>query len=279
MNDSDDPFKKAPDLESLEKHIQLDRMDPLAATQAAESITAPKPLGPVKQFYRDVMDCLTEPRYFFEVRYPQVKLTYALTFGIIVSWIAAFLDWLTRLIRHETLFDGFLRMKEKLHSLPMWKNLPDDFWAQPTEKTSFFPPWLVELFGIILSPFQSLAGFCVSGVILFIGAYLLIPKNPEPNKDPVDVSHLIKLVAFTSAPHLIASILGFLPLNLGAFIGWIYGLGLIIIALSQRYKISGLRAGGVLVIPSFIGMFVVACFLGVLAVIGYGMFTAIFGGH
>ncbi len=280
MNDSDDPFIKKPDLESLEKHIQLEGRESSLTSQAppvhSESL---KPVGPVKQFYRDVMDCLTEPRHFFEVRYPQVGLTYALTFGIIVSWIAALLDWLTRIIRHETLYDGFLKMREKLQGLPIWKSLPEDFWAQPTSTPSTFPSWLTDVFGVLLSPFQSLAGFCISGVVLFLGAYLLIPKKTEAKQDPVDITHLIKIVAFTSAPHLIASVLGFLPLGMGSLIGWIYGIALVMIALSQRYKISNLRALGIIALPSLVGIFILSCFVGVLLAVGYGMFTAMFGGH
>jgi len=115
MNEDDD---------SIHKQIQLDgRESEPKATEGGE------PVGPIKQFYCDLVLVLTEPKLFFESRFSETSLSYALAFGIIVNWIAAALSWLTRTIRHETIFDSLIKMRETLQELPFWKNVPDNFWA------------------------------------------------------------------------------------------------------------------------------------------------------
>jgi hypothetical protein len=178
MNDSDDP--KNPELDSLEKHIKLNWDEASPSKVSPDSAAAPPSfeVSPVKQFYRDLFDCLTEPKFFFTERFPKTSLSYAFAFGIIVNWIAAFLSWIIREVKHETLLDGFMRMRDKLQQLPVWRSLPDNFWAQGDHpSTPLFPSWLAEVMRIILSPFQSLVHFAISGLVLFIGAYLLIPKK------------------------------------------------------------------------------------------------------
>ena len=288
MNDSESPSGKDHGPNSLEGHIQLDGRDdlptkelPPAASETPPPGEPPRSLGPVKQFYRDLMDTLTEPRFFFRERYPKISFNYALTFGIVVSWIAAFLDWMTRIVRHETFLDSFLKMRDKLQDLPFWKVLPDNFWAQSAnEHASLFPAWIAELLGIALSPFQSLLGFCVSGFILFLGAYFLVPKEDTGiTRDKAQISSLIKLVCFAAAPRLISSILGFLPLGIGTLIGSIYGVVLTIIALQERFKVSGLRACGIMILPGILVVFVMSCMIGAFAGILFGLFAALFGSH
>ncbi len=234
--------------------------------------------GPVKQFYRDLVMLLTEPRGFFKVRYPEVNLTYALAFGIIVNWIAAFFDWLTRMVKHETLLDGLNRMRHQLEMLPFWKNLPDTIWEQNPARDAMFPVWLAEFFGIILSPFQSLVRFCISGFILFLGAYFLIRKKSDL-QDRIDISAFIKLTAFSSAPYLVASILGFLPLGFGAFIGWVFSIAVLVMGLTTRYRISGLRSVVIIILPGVMAIMAVSCLIGVIAALGFGLFAALFGSH
>ena len=216
-----------------------------------------------KQFYRDLVECLTEPRRFFGIRYSQISLSYALAFGILINWVAAFFDWLTRIIHHETLLDGLLKMREKLQGLPMWKSLPSDIWAQNPDHTSLFPAWLAEVFGLALSPFQSLLHFSIDGVSV--------------TRDPPDLAFAIKLTALCAAPNIVGSILGFLPLSLGAFIAGIYTFALTMIALMTRYQVSGLRAFSMIILPGLMAVFAIGCILSVFGALLFGSMAALFG--
>ena len=254
--------------------------------------TPARELSPIHQMYRDVVDCLTEPRWFFTERYPRITFNYALAFGIVVNWMVAFLEWLTRVVRQETLLDGLLRMRDQLRQLPIWKNLPADIWAQNPERTSMFPAWLAEVFGVALSPFQTLIHFLFSGLLIWIGASLLVPKamtQPQASNDPlneipapqsgrdlVNVTNTIKLVALAAVPNLIGAILGFLPLGLGAFIGWIYSFCILILAISIRYRVSYLRSFAIVILPGVIGMIVVSCVVSVFAALIFGTIAALF---
>ena len=236
-----------------------------------------------KQFYRDLVECLTEPRRFFGIRYSQISLSYALAFGILINWVAAFFDWLTRIIHHETLLDGLLKMREKLQGLPMWKSLPSDIWAQNPDHTSLFPAWLAEVFGLALSPFQSLLHFLIRGMVLWLGIYLLLPREPisidgvSVTRDPPDLAFAIKLTALCAAPNIVGSILGFLPLSLGAFIAGIYTFALTMIALMTRYQVSGLRAFSMIILPGLMAVFAIGCILSVFGALLFGSMAALFG--
>jgi hypothetical protein len=271
----------------------------MESTQMSEetTITIPsRPLNPFHQMYRDVVDCLTEPRWFFRERYPRITFNYALAFGIIVNWVAAFLEWLTRLIRHETLLDSLLKIRSQLQQLPVWKNLPTDIWAQTPEKTSLFPAWLAEVFGVALSPFQTLIRFVVSGLILWIGASLLVPKaltqsqaaadplNEVPVHEPslrdfVNITNTIKLVALASVPSLIGAILGFLPFGMGGAISWVYSFVILVLAISIRFRVSYLRSFAIVVLPGIVGVVALSCIISVAAALIFGTIAALFQVH
>jgi hypothetical protein len=255
-----------------------------------------EPLNPVKQIYRDLIDCLTEPRRFFSERYPKITFNYALAFGIVVNWLASFLEWLTRMVRHETLLDGLLKMRDQLQQLPLWKNLPADIWAQNPEHISMFPAWLAEVFGVALSPFNTLVRFLISGLMLWIGASILVPKTltqsqastdplneiPEPtpgHRDLVNITNTIKLVALASVPNLIGAILGFLPLGLGGFFAGIYSFVILILAISLRFRVSYLRSFAIVVLPGIIGTMIFACVIGVFLALIFGTIAALFQVH
>ena len=264
------------DDDSLEKHIQLDGRE-LNALPEMSSPDDPLPIGPVKQFCRDLILVLTEPSIFFKTRYPETSFTYALAFGITVAWIATFLSWLTRIVRHETLLDGFLKMREKLQELPFWKNIPDSFWAQNTPQSSqILPTWLAEIFGIVLSPFQALISLTLSGVLIFLGCFLLVPKTDPAMGDSVELKNTIKLVAFASSPILISAILGFLPFNFGAGIGWIYTLVLTVLALSIRFHVSTPRSFAIVVLPGIVTLMTLGCVIGLIAGVFFGLIASFF---
>ena len=308
MNDSEDPK----DLEGLEKHIRMswdeektstpieaDKPDsekpaepsetvhashePVhtsseAVPPAPENSTPPKAKdGLVRQYYRDLMDCLTNPTHFFKERYPKISLSYALAFGIVTLWITNLFEWLTRAVRHETLLEGFTRMRERLQGLPYWRNLPANFWAQGQEgATNSYPAWVPEMFRFTLSPFQSLLHFCIKGFILFIGAWLLIRARNEEKQDSVSLGNFVKLSSLTSAPLLVGALLTFLPFGFGAFLGWVYCLVLLIVGLQIRYQISTLRAIIVMALPGFLAVVLAGALLLAALILGIGLITALF---
>ena len=239
-----------------------------------------KPLNPylhyLKKFYGDLVGSLSEPTLFFKERYPKISFTHALAFGVATDWIANFLNWLTRIVRHETLMDGLLKIRHQLEALPFWKSLPSSIWAQVPDSSHLFPAWLTEIAGVALSPFQSLFRIVTSGLIIWLGSLLLISKSRD--HDSIDLKSAMKLVALCTAPHLLGAILGFLPLNLGSFFAWIYGICLIVFALSLRYQISKLRSLGVLMLPGILLSVVGTCFLGLIVAVFFGAIAAIFGG-
>ncbi len=234
----------------------------------------PEP-GPVRTFFNDLILLLTEPVRFFKDRFPSYSLSRALVFGILVNWVAAGFEWVTRLVKNESLLDGILRVKRQLETLPFWNQLPDTLWNQRAEPSAI-PAWLAELSGIALSPFQSVFNFTISGMSLFVGAWLLIRRRNQ-GEDPVEIPVFVRIVAFSSAPRLIASWLGFLPVGIGGFIGWVYSAALLLLGLKVRFRISGLRALVLVLLPGLLGMLAIGCLVGGLMAIGIGLMAALFG--
>jgi hypothetical protein len=235
----------------------------------------PEP-GPVRVFFSDLVLLLTEPARFFGERFGTYSLTRALVFGIIVNWVASFFDWLTRLIKNETLMDGILRVKRQLEMLPFWNRLPETLWDQGNRAKPLFPSWLAELSGIALSPFHSLLQFAISGIALYACAWILIRRRNE-GEDALEIPVFMRLAAFASTPNLIASILGFLPVGLGGFIGWIYCAALMMVGLMTRFRISGLRALVLMLLPGILGTLALACVIGGLVALVLALFAALFG--
>jgi hypothetical protein len=234
----------------------------------------------IRIYFRDLVQLLTEPKSYFRDRFPELTFSQALTFGVVSNWIAAFLGWLTRTLKHETLLDGMMKMREQLSQLPYWKDLPDTIWqqGQDVHNGPLSSPWAVELLGIFISPFQSLFNFCISGIVIFVGAWVLIPKNEESGQDKLEVSGFIKLIAIASAPSLVGAILGFLPFGLNSLIGFIYTLTILIIGIASRYKVSSLRSAGVILLPGILAMTVLGCLIFGLGALIMGLVAAFFGG-
>ncbi len=266
----------------------MDETLPPPASEPSEQPIHPKsgldsntPAGLVRQFYQDLVQLLTLPRSFFEHRYPRVSTYYALAFGIVVNWLAAVLSWMTRIVKHETLFDALNRMRDRLSVLPMWKSLPTDLWPATSDHFSLFPAWMTELFGITLSPFSTLMGFFFRSAIIFLGVYLLYPKEqlqePRSPRDRPEYTGVLRITALVAAPNLLASLLGFMPAGLGDFVGGIYTLVILLIALSVRYRVSGLRAFAMVFLPGTLITVLFSCVLAVFAGIFFGGIAALFG--
>ncbi len=231
--------------------------------------------GQIKQFYQDAVKVLTEPVSFFNERFEAMSFNYALVFGLVLSWIAAFLDWITRAVKNESLLDGFLKIKNQLHQLPIWKDLPADIWAQGENINTVMPVWGLEGLRMLINPFHSLFSMFSYGVIFWLGAVLLVTKD-NPTKNSVTITNVIKITAIAASSSIVGSVLGFLPLSLGSFLGWIYHAALLCIGFSERFQISRLRGLGIVFLPTIVTIIAASCLLGVIVAIFAGVITSLF---
>ena len=243
----------------------------------------------VRHFYRDLVDSLTEPRRFFAERYPHLSFNYALAFGLTVGWTGEGLKWAVRMINHETLMDGFLKIRDQLMQLPIWKDLPTSMWVQnPTEIQSLFPAWIAEAATVALFPFSFLIKIVISSVALAVGGFFFIGNRSKSHQesqllgggpamvsDPSDLTHWMKLVAATSGPLMLSAILSFLPLGLGNMVGFLYGLAILLIAISIRYRISMLRGFAVLTAPWLALLMIGGCFIAFFGAMIFAFIAAI----
>ena len=232
-------------------------------------------LGIIKQLYRDALQALTEPVRFYQTRFEQMSLNYSLVFGLVFCWIAAFFDWITRAVKHETLMDGFLKIKNQLHTLPFWKELPADIWAQGDNVNSLMPAWGFEGLRMLINPFHSLFSFFAYGIIFWLGATLLV-SSENPTKKSVTITNVIKITAISSAAQIVGSVLGFLPIGMGSFFGWIYYTALLTIGFSVRFQISRLRGLAVVFLPTIVTILVASCFIGIIVALFAGLITSLF---
>jgi len=230
--------------------------------------------GYLKQLYRDSVSVLTEPSEFFKGRYSTMSFNNALVFGVVLTWIAAFLDWITRAIKHETLMDGLLKIKEQLHSLPIWKDMPETIWTQGNAAASIMPAWGMEGLKMLITPFNSLIGFFLYGVIFWLGATFLV-SNDNPAKKEVSIHNVVKITAIASASSIVSAVLGFLPIGLGNFVGWIFHTVLLMIGFSLTFKISRLRSLAVIFLPETIGILFFSCLAGVVIALFAGLFASL----
>lgn len=232
----------------------------------------------LNQAFEDVIASLTEPRRFYTERYPQLSQNYALALGLGVTWLAAALKWLVRVLNHETFFDGFVRIRDQLMQLPVWKDLPPSIWAQnPASAGSMFPGWLAEAATVALFPFSFLLQIVLSAVAMTVGGYLFIRKREGIDADRPDINHFMKIAALASTPALVGAILSFLPLGLGALIGWVYSFFMLLFAVHLRYRISMLRAFAVVFTPWFALAMVGACLIGLFSAVIFGLIGSILG--
>lgn len=231
-----------------------------------------------RQFYEDLVGSLTEPRRFYTERYPQMSQNHALAFGLGVSWLATALKWLTRVLNHESFMDSFIRIRDQLMQLPVWRELPTSIWAQnPTTVPAAFPAWIAEAGTVALYPFSFLLQIVISAVALTIGAYLFIKPRTDGTADRPDLTHFMKIAALASTPSIVGAILSFLPIGLGTTIGWLYAFLMLLFAVSIRYKVSMLRSFAVVVTPWFALAMAGACGLGLFGAVILGFIASLFG--
>lgn len=238
-------------------------------------ITPDANLGIIKQLYQDAFRVLTEPVRFFDERFEAMSFNYSLVFGLVITWIAAFFDWITRAVKHESLMDGFLKIKNQLQQLPIWKDLPADIWAQGENVNSLMPAWGLEGLRMLVNPFHSLFSFFIYGILFWLGATLLVSKD-NPTRKSVTITNVIKITSIASATSIVGSILGFLPLSLGSFLGWIYHTAILMIGFSERFQISRLRGLAVVFLPTIVTIVVASCLVGLIVALFAGIISSLF---
>jgi hypothetical protein len=237
-------------------------------------ITPDANLGMLKQFYRDAVMVLTEPTAFFKGRYESMSFNYALAFGMAISWIAAFIDWVTRALKHESLMDGFLKIKDQLHSLPIWKDLPEDIWTQGSKATSIMPEWGMEGLRMLINPFHSLISYFIYGVIFWLGASLLVTKE-NPAKKSVTIHNVVKITAISSAATIVGAVLGFLPFEIGSLVGWIFHTVILTIGISESFNVSRPRGLAVVFLPTIITIVFFSCLVGIMVALFAGVIASL----
>ena len=231
--------------------------------------------GFLKQTYRDAICILTEPSVFFENRFEKISKSQAIVFGLIVSWLAAFVEWIVRLLKHESLLSGLERLKHQMQSLPIWKDLPEDIWNQGSAVQSVVPEWAIEGLRMLLNPFHNFFMFYTYGFIFWMGALLLVNKE-NPFRKNVNYPNLVRITAVCSASTMVGAILGFLPANLGSFLGWIYHTVLLMTAFSIQFNISRLRGLTVIFLPSIISFILVVMSIAMLVAVIVAIVSSLF---
>lgn len=231
-----------------------------------------------KQLYWDAVHSITEPRKFYTERFPQMSQNYAIAFGLVVSWVAAGLSWMTRVIHHESLLDGFLRIRDQLQQLPLWKDLPPTIWAQNPAHVSMFPAWIAEASTIALFPFSFLIGMAIKSVAVTVGAKIFISSREDSSMDKADIGSFMKIVAAASTPVLVGAILSFLPIGLGGVVGTIYSFCMLVFAITIRYRVSKLRSFAVVITPWIILSMIGACFIGLFGAMIFALIGSLLSG-
>jgi hypothetical protein len=227
--------------------------------------------GMVRSLAKDAVGILTEPNEFFQNRFPQLSFNQALAMGLATSWLAAMLEWLTRAVKKESLLEGFRQIQQQLKDLPLWKDLPDDIWAQSGNgMETFFPGWILEGMKVMLTPFHAVFSIYFSAFLFWAAALILVQRS-NPTRSSVTIKEFSKITAVAASTSLISAILGFLPLGIGNFIGWIYHIALLTIGFSSRYQISRLRSVCLVFLPSF----AMVAFLALLFLLVFGLIAII----
>ena len=236
---------------------------------------SPNSNGVVKQFYQDAIQVLTEPTRFFKTRFDSMTFNQALVFGLVISWISAFAEWLTRVVKHESLMDSFMKLKEQLQQLPFWKDLPANIWAQGNATANFLPEWGMEGLKMLINPFHTLILFFISGVVFWLGATVLV-SNANTTRTSVTITNVVKITAVSAATSLVAAILSFLPFGIGGFFGWLFHLAILTIGFSERFQVSRPRGLAVVLLPSIIALVFFSCFIGIVIALFAGIFMSLF---
>jgi hypothetical protein len=231
--------------------------------------------GLLRQMYRDAVSVLTDPSEFYSNRFETLTRNHAIALGLVVSWLAAFADWIVRALKHESLMNEIKKIQNQLQGLPIWKDIPESIWNQGEIMQSFLPEWVMEGLRMLLNPFHNLFMYYTSGFVFWLGASLLVQKN-NPFRKNVHYQNLVKIAAISSVSSIVGGILGFLPAGLGGFVGWIYHVVLLMTGFSVQFNISKLRSLSVIFLPSLIGFMMALLIIGLVVGLMVAIVSSLF---
>ena len=218
----------------------------------------------VRQMAKDSFSILTEPTEFFQKRYPEMTFNQSLALGVLMTWLGAMLEWLTRALKKESLLESMKRLQHQLKDLPIWKELPEDIWSQSgSGLETRFPEWIIEGMKVMLTPFNSVITIFITAMLFWTGGLLLVNRS-NPTRNTVTISEFAKITALASSTAMVSAILGFLPFGMGSAIGWVYHIVLLTLGFSIRFQISRLRAVGLVFLPSITFILLFSCLIGVI---------------
>lgn len=206
--------------------------------------------------FKEWWNSLTEPRLFFGESLKHKTTYQSVVFALIISWLAAWVEWLVRFTKNESFLDSLLKVRSQLDTIPVWKSITP-YVAPHLPTTVDFPSWAFELFSVLGNPFTTLFSLVVSSFILWLGVWLLIGQSK--------FSEILKVLAYAStSSKLVGALLSFLPLSLGYALAGMWGLAIQVVGISSYYRVSLFRSFGVLILPSLFITFIIACFIGLI---------------
>jgi hypothetical protein len=217
----------------------------------------------IKSFFRALKDILFHPAYFFSKRGDELchsrglgNLSVALTFAILVKWLAAFFNfvWQSTLGNFlQSRLDDFYRISTDIFSSS--SSLGVFSFGSNSQFDLFRNQVMTFLFGagaILLTPFTTLFKLLIGAFFVHIAVRFLIEEKPDRL---LRYSTTLKILCYSSAPALICVIPGF-----GFFLAWLLTFVSTVIGLREVYRTTTLRSFFVMIFPQiiFIGFLFVA---------------------
>jgi hypothetical protein len=202
----------------------------------------------ISEYFSACKEMLFEPANFFRRWFHSTTLSVALAFGLLTLWITSILTFLWDSV-HEIFILGFLQeWMQQLFFQTDFANLLQSAVEDLPGRASY----------ILLRPFISLVGICLSASVLFFFSRIFIEEESGPK---VKYGDQIKILAFSSTGAWLLLIPFF-----GGLLSYVAILLLTIIGIRETYAVNSKRAALVVLLPQFL-FFVLVLFLLVAVVI------------
>ncbi len=199
----------------------MDTIIPMEPTPTTGTST-----NPIRQYFSWLGKCLFSPSHFFREDYSGFRLSEAISFGLVSSWLASAFAF-----GIETMNSLFLtRLFERWIQRLMVSE--EGFRLLSMDSQSFL--WSAGI--LILDPFFVLVRILLGTLSLFLFCRLLIEDDPNA-REPVTFLGVMKIqaVAFTSQWFLVVPFFG-------GFLAYFVHLVLLVIGIRERYQVSTRRA-------------------------------------